>query len=70
MIGLNSVSFNRLFPFHFIVDRDLNIVQMGASLLTIIPEANRFDNSFAVVKPELNSVFSFDSILECLKFNI
>lgn len=54
--------FNRLFPFHFVLDRELAIVRKGPSLLKLIPEAAKFQGCFQFVRPGMGIEYTFDSI--------
>ena len=75
-IGIQS--FCRALPFHMVLDRKLNIVQVGASLYRILKSCQkeviennkkcyRFEDLFEIVRPVIaNNVVSFDSILDNL----
>jgi len=53
---------NTLFPFHFFLDRDLNIVSRGKSLNKVLPEGKGFNDCFQVVRPGLGMELHFDSM--------
>jgi hypothetical protein len=54
-IGLPPAQFGAAFPFHLAVDRDLRLVQAGASLGRICPDLRpgvRLDEVFRSIRPE------------------
>ncbi len=55
-IGLAPDQFHAVFPFHFAVDSDLRIVQVGASLARYCPEATPgalFKDVFQLIRPDV-----------------
>lgn len=62
---ISPSTFSRTFPFHILFDRNMRIIQVGSSLLRVIPETGN-DNCvitdvFEMVRPHMD--FSFDHIL-------
>lgn len=55
---------NLLFPFHFILDNNLDYVQLGSSLSKTIIEPKRFVDDFLLVRPGLGIQYLFDSIAD------
>lgn len=55
-IKLNSDQFNRLFPFHLLVDENLKIIAFGKSLFKIcnISGNNSFTSLFSLKRPEIS----------------
>ena len=62
-LSLDTNKLNRLFPFHLVLNRKLEIEQCGHSLQEWlnIRAGDRFANKFRVVSPQLNSI-SFDTL--------
>ncbi len=62
-LSLDTNKLNRLFPFHLVLNRKLEIEQCGHSLQEWlnIRAGDRFVNKFSVVSPQLNTV-SFDTL--------
>jgi signal transduction histidine kinase len=55
--------FDKLFPFHFALDRAFNIVQKGSSLSKIVPDVRLFDQIFNFKVPHLRLDKSFNALL-------
>ena len=55
--------FDKLFPFHFVLDMAFNVVQMGSSLSKILPGIGNFDSCFLFKTPRLSVTHSFDALL-------
>jgi len=53
---------NTLFPFHFFLNSDLQIISKGTSLVKLLPDSIRFPDCFDVVRPGLGLELSFASI--------
>ncbi len=65
LIGLPPKHFAKVFPFHFVLNRDLEIVQTGESLAKVMPEmllGESFDQHFKILRPHVN--LSFDALLK------
>lgn len=58
---------DKLFPFHFILDRDLNLVKTGVSLKKILPEFAdlpfTFNARFRLIRPKNNGLPDWDFLL-------
>lgn len=68
-LSLNSTELNSLFPFHFTLNRQLEIVSVGNSLQKVIPVAlfnKSFESSFKFKRPILSISYSYKSISEHL----
>jgi len=74
-LALSVNLFSRAFPWHFVLNRDLHIVQLGTSLLKLLfpTTANRMQTSgnkvtqfFHFVRPDLGFEISYDSISQRL----
>ncbi|CAD5114761.1 DgyrCDS3804 [Dimorphilus gyrociliatus] len=54
---ISPATFCKAFPFHVIMNRELNIVQVGQSLSRVVPELNQpncsFKDVFQIVRPHL-----------------
>ena len=67
-LALNAASFCKAFPFHIVIDRNLDIVQAGTALLRVIRGYRKsnttldFRKLFEIVRPITN--VSFDAILD------
>jgi signal transduction histidine kinase len=55
--------FDKLFPFHFVLNKAFNVVQMGSSLSKILPASGNFDSCFLFKMPRLSVTNSFDALL-------
>ncbi len=53
---------DNLFPFHFFLGPDLQLVSKGRSLQKVLPDSNRFEESFDVIRPGVGMEMNFDSI--------
>jgi signal transduction histidine kinase len=53
---------DKLFPFHFVLDRAFKIVQKGSSLSKIISDSDNFDELFTFKTPSFGFQKSFDGI--------
>jgi len=51
-----------LFPFHFFLSPDLQLVSKGKSLVKILPDGDCFDACFDVIRPGIGMEVHFDSI--------
>ncbi|MFM7053731.1 MAG: ATP-binding protein [Bacteroidota bacterium] len=51
-----------LFPFHFFLGPDLQMVTKGKSLAKLLPEGDRFETCFDVIRPGMGMEMEFDSI--------
>ena len=62
---IDQETFNTTFPFHILLDRQLNIIQAGIALVRIItnlkPGHSSFLDFFSVVRPDIE--LTFDGIL-------
>ena len=61
---INPDAFCRIFPFHILFDRSLNVVQLGRSIGRIIPAMRigcNINDTFDVIRPHMD--LTFDSIL-------
>jgi signal transduction histidine kinase len=56
--------FDKLFPFHFVLDRSLRIVQKGSSLSKIVSDSVIFEEILALNYPRISIKNSFDSFIE------
>ncbi|XP_035681658.1 guanylate cyclase soluble subunit beta-1-like [Branchiostoma floridae] len=62
-LPLSVDTFNDIFPFHVMLDRDLKVVQMGRSLQRLL-KGNvtsaelRFQDIFEIIRPKVESLFS------------
>ncbi len=54
---------DKLFPFHFVLDRSFQIVQKGHSLSKIFSDVTSFDDVFIFKVPSLSLEQNFDAIL-------
>jgi len=67
-LGISVSLFSRAFPWHFVLDRNLNIVQMGISLLKLLTPRSttsaRVTDFFEFVRPDLGVTdhISFESV--------
>ena len=55
----NLVSFNKLFPFYLLIDKDLTIIRFGESLFKLIPdikENSSFTEVFRIKRPNHNKI--------------
>lgn len=59
--------FDKLFPFHFVLDRAFRIVQKGSSLSKIVSDTEDFDQLFSIRTPTLSVRNSFESVLSRLE---
>jgi len=58
---LPGAELNRLFPFHFAVDRQMNVVGLGPSLAKLLPSISpgqRLDAHFRIVSPNVGCDFA------------
>lgn len=64
----DSNQFERLFPFHLIMNRDLQIVHAGKSLKKLIdlPEHASFSSCFMLQRPQIAEE-KFDTLLSSAK---
>lgn len=53
---------NKLFPFHFLLDTDLQIIQLGNSLKKLLPEAKAFNQAFDVIRPGMGIEMTYESM--------
>lgn len=53
---------DKLFPFHFVLDRAFNVVQKGSSLSNIISDSENFDELFTFKTPSFGFQKNFDGI--------
>ena len=62
---LGSEKLNKLFPFYFILDRNLKIKNLGTSLIKLIPnkDLDSFQQNFELKRPNLDLI-SFTILLE------
>ncbi len=59
--------FEKLFPFHFVLNRFLQLVQKGRSLSKLIDDKQgNFENIFTFKRPFLSIDYNFDSIINCI----
>lgn len=73
-MGLSVSLFSRAFPWHFILDRSLYLVQLGASLLKLFTptlrelgrESYKVTEFFEFVRPHLGSEISFGTVFQRL----
>ena len=63
-LSLTNKQLNELFPFYFIVDRALVIIQAGKSLLKLSPAivGDNFKNHFTFKRPTFEIKYTFESI--------
>ena len=59
---LNNRYIDRLFPFHFVLDKDMRILRKGGSLLKLLPRDDAFSTCFQFVQPGLGIDYTFESI--------
>jgi nitrogen-specific signal transduction histidine kinase len=59
--------FDKLFPFHFVLDRAFRIVQKGSSLSKIVSDTEVFDQLFSFRSPVLSIENTFESVLSRLQ---
>jgi guanylate cyclase soluble subunit alpha len=62
-LGMKVMTFCSSFPFHFILDKKLQIVQLGASLMRIVSahiqsKGSHFGTYFELIKPIIHMTFS------------
>ena len=62
-LGMKVMTFCSSFPFHFILDKKLQIVQLGTSLMRIIAthlqsKGSHFGTYFDLIKPTIHMTFS------------
>jgi PAS domain S-box-containing protein len=64
VIQFNNQQFNRLFPFYFVLDKDLRLVSLGNSLVKLINISigDEFERKFRIQRPVLEAL-NFQSIL-------
>lgn len=59
---IDQETFNTTFPFHILLDRQLNVIQAGIALLRIIsnlkPGRSSFLDFFSVVRPDIELTFN------------
>ena len=55
---------DKIFPFNFVLAKDLTITSVGPSLNAIVTEGTPFQSSFEYVRPKLSLTYDFDSILK------
>ena len=53
---------DNLFPFHFFLGPDLQLVTKGKSLTKILPEGDHFETCFDVIRPGMGMELTFDSM--------
>ena len=53
---------DKLFPFHFVLDRAFKVVQKGSSLSKIISDSENFDELFTFKTPSFGFKKTFDGI--------
>ena len=67
---INSVGdselLDKLFPFRFVLDRNLKILSKGPGLKKLMPDGTDFESCFRFVRPGLGIRYERDSILEYL----
>ncbi|MFM9056585.1 MAG: ATP-binding protein [Bacteroidota bacterium] len=67
-VRLDQEHFERLFPFYFVLDRSMRILQRGKSLEKLIGAAEEpFESRFRFIRPGLGIRYAFDSIIEYRK---
>ena len=67
--NFNVSSFNEIFPFYILIDKNLQIVSLGKSLQKIIPsltENSLFTEVFSVERPHITS-FSFENFKDTIE---
>jgi len=55
--------FDKLFPFHFVIDRSFQIVQKGSSLSKIVKDTDIFEDILTLNFPKFSIKNSFDALL-------
>jgi signal transduction histidine kinase len=55
--------FDKLFPFHFVLDKAFNVVQKGSSLSKILPFSGDFESFFLFKTPSFSVAQRFDALL-------
>jgi len=55
---------DKVFPFNFVLSKDLTITSVGPSLKAVLTVGTPFQSSFEYVRPKLSLTYDFDSILE------
>jgi signal transduction histidine kinase len=55
--------FDKLFPFHFVIDRSFRIVQKGSSLSKIVKDTDIFEDILTLNFPKFSVKNSFDALL-------
>ena len=68
-LSLNSAELNSLFPFHFALNRQLEIISIGSSLQKVLPSVlinKLFESGFKFKRPALSISYSYKSISEHL----
>jgi signal transduction histidine kinase len=64
-VRLEQDHFERLFPFYFVLDRDMRILQRGKSLEKLIgTDEEEFSSRFRFIRPGLGIRNTYDSIVE------
>jgi signal transduction histidine kinase len=58
--------FDKLFPFHFVIDRSFRIVQKGSSLSKIVRDTDIFEDILTLNFPKFSVKNSFDALLSRL----
>lgn len=60
MIGLPPEHFAKVFPFHFVINHQIEIIQAGGSLSKILPElvlGDRMEQHFQILRPRVEIAF-------------
>jgi signal transduction histidine kinase len=55
---------DKIFPFNFVISKDLTITSVGPSLKAIVTEGTPFQSSFEYVRPKFSLTYDFESILQ------
>lgn len=62
-IFFDEKAVEKLFPFYFVLDKDLNIVRTGKSIAKLMEFGASFGGTFRFLRPGLGIEYTFDSIL-------
>ncbi len=58
----NQLIIDTLFPFHFILDSNLNIKKKGKSLKKLMPKSGNFKDNFRFIRPGIGIEYNIESI--------